>query len=124
MDLPKSWERFLDERLRYVAVRDFARKQLYKRLPPHTGWMHVFGSLALLTFVSQFVTGILLLLYYRPTLKEAHESIQYITGEVAFGWLFRQVKKAPPDKCVPVGVFRCSACGFLESYARPEFAAK
>lgn len=39
------------------------------------------------------------------------------------GWLFQQVE-APPDKCVPVGVFRCSACGFLESYARPEFAAE
>ena len=40
------------------------------------------------------------------------------------GWLFRQARKAPPDKCVPVGVFRCSACGFLESFARPVFAAK
>lgn len=88
---PKRWERFFDERFGYFAVRDFVRKQLYKRLPPHTGWMHVLGSVALLMFVSQFVTGILLLLYYRPTLKEAHESIQYITGEVAFGWLFRQV---------------------------------
>ena len=42
----------------------------------------------------------------------------------AVGWLFRQVRKVPRDKSVPVGVFRCSACGFLESYARPEFAAK
>jgi hypothetical protein len=32
--------------------------------------------------------------------------------------------KVPADKCVPVGTFRCSACGFLESYARPEFAAE
>ena len=39
------------------------------------------------------------------------------------GWLFQQVE-VPPNKCVPVGVFRCSACGFLESYARPEFAAE
>ncbi len=39
------------------------------------------------------------------------------------GWLFQQVKKGPEDKCIPVGTFRCSACGFLESYARPEFAA-
>ena len=31
---------------------------------------------------------------------------------------------APADKRVPVGVFRCSGCGFLESYARPEFAAQ
>ena len=28
------------------------------------------------------------------------------------------------EKCVPIGTFRCSMCGFLESYARPEFAAK
>jgi hypothetical protein len=41
----------------------------------------------------------------------------------AVGTLFRQVK-APRDRCVPVGTFRCSACGFLESYARPDFAAK
>ena len=43
---------------------------------------------------------------------------------VKVGWLFMQVRKVPPDKSVAIGVFRCSACGFLESYARPEFAAK
>lgn len=31
---------------------------------------------------------------------------------------------APDDKGIPVGTFRCSGCGFLESYAQPEFAAK
>lgn len=31
---------------------------------------------------------------------------------------------APEEKCIPVGTFRCSVCGFLESYAQPEFAAK
>ena len=29
-----------------------------------------------------------------------------------------------PEKCIPIGTFRCSGCGFLESYAQPEFAAK
>ena len=37
---------------------------------------------------------------------------------------FWQVTKVPEEKCIPVGTFRCSVCGFLESYARPEFAAK
>ena len=32
--------------------------------------------------------------------------------------------KAPVEMRVPVGTFRCSACGFLESYAQPEFDAK
>jgi hypothetical protein len=31
-----------------------------------------------------------------------------------------------PDKeaLIPIGAFRCSSCGYLESYARPEFAAQ
>jgi hypothetical protein len=32
--------------------------------------------------------------------------------------------KLPEEKLVPIGTYRCSACGFLESYARQEFAAK
>jgi hypothetical protein len=32
--------------------------------------------------------------------------------------------KVPAEKCIPVGTYRCSGCGFLESYAQPEFAAK
>jgi hypothetical protein len=32
--------------------------------------------------------------------------------------------KAPDDQLVPIGTFRCVACGFLESYARQEFAAQ
>jgi Domain of unknown function (DUF6487) len=27
-------------------------------------------------------------------------------------------------KMIPIGTFRCVSCGFLESYARPEFAAQ
>ena len=37
---------------------------------------------------------------------------------------FWTVTKVPEENCVPVGTFRCSVCGFLESYARPEFAVK
>ncbi len=37
---------------------------------------------------------------------------------------FWTVTRVPEEKCIPVGTFRCSVCGFLESYAHPEFAAK
>jgi hypothetical protein len=30
--------------------------------------------------------------------------------------------KVPKEKRIPIGTFRCTACGYLESYARPEFA--
>jgi uncharacterized cupin superfamily protein len=29
-----------------------------------------------------------------------------------------------PDGSLPIGTFHCTACGYLESYARPEFAAE
>jgi len=33
--------------------------------------------------------------------------------------------KLPPKKeRVPIGTYRCSSCGYLEQYARQEFAAK
>ncbi len=32
--------------------------------------------------------------------------------------------KVPKEKCVPVGTFRCSVCGFLKSYARPDFGVQ
>jgi len=32
--------------------------------------------------------------------------------------------KAPGDDLVPIGTYRCSSCGYLESYARHEFAPK
>lgn len=41
--------------------------------------------------------------------------------EKSFWW---GTKNSPEEKQVPVGTFRCSACGFLESYARPEFDAR
>jgi hypothetical protein len=41
--------------------------------------------------------------------------------EKSFWW---GTKNSPKEKQVPVGTFRCSACGFLESYARPEFDAR
>jgi hypothetical protein len=32
--------------------------------------------------------------------------------------------KEPPTEGVPIGVFRCRKCGYLEFYADPKFAAQ
>lgn len=91
MGLRRHIRSFLAQRFDMETAERFLGKQLHKRLPPRTGWLHVFGSLSLLLFVSQSITGIMLLIYYRPTPEEAHKSIQYITAEVHFGWLYRQI---------------------------------
>ena len=67
--------------------------------------------------------GAVLTTYFQAAVKEDGIRTWVEGAPEKVGWLFQQVE-APPDKCVPVGVFRSSACGFLESYARPEFAAE
>ena len=37
---------------------------------------------------------------------------------------FLGVTRKPEGKPIPIGTFRCNSCGFLESYAREEFAAQ
>jgi hypothetical protein len=43
----------------------------------------------------------------------------WVEGPPQMSFLFGS--KTPTDKRIPIGTFRCSACGYLESYARPEF---
>src|SRR6201993_625768 len=56
----------------------------------HTIWYY-FGGMTLFLFSVQVVTGILLLLYYRPTAESAFESVRFIMAEVRFGWLIRSI---------------------------------
>ena len=51
-----------------------------------------------------------------------HELDTWVEGTPAKSWWGGAT--VPKEKRVPVGTFRCSACGFLESYARPEFGVK
>ncbi|MBI4717471.1 MAG: cytochrome bc complex cytochrome b subunit [Planctomycetes bacterium] len=112
-------QRFFSARFDMGAVRTFLDKQLHKRLPPHTGWLHVFGSLSLLLFISQTITGILLLVYYRPTPEAAHSSIKYITAQVNFGWLYRQVHAWGASLMILFVVLHMIRTYFSGAYKRP-----
>jgi len=66
---------WLDER---IGLNDFAKLAKKKEVPlhRHTFWYY-FGGMTLFLFMIQVGTGILLLLYYRPSAGEAFESIQF-----------------------------------------------
>jgi len=80
---------WLDERLGLAEVERLLKK---KEIPVHrhTVWYY-FGGMTLFLFLVQVATGILLLLYYRPSAEEAYESIQFLMAEVEFGWLIRSL---------------------------------
>src|SRR5262249_37380863 len=52
-------------------------------------WWYVFGSAALVVFLLQLVTGILLALVYVPLAGEAWGSLQALNHDVTLGWLIR-----------------------------------
>ncbi len=82
----RAW---LTQRYDVDVVEHFVDGQLHKPLPKETGFWHTFGSLSLFLFVNQVVTGILLMIYYRPTTNTAFESVRFIMTKAHFGWLIR-----------------------------------
>jgi quinol-cytochrome oxidoreductase complex cytochrome b subunit len=80
---------WLDERVGLGDLEKLARK---KEVPVHrhSAWYYL-GGMTLFLFIVQVTTGILLLLYYRPSAEEAYESVQFLMAEVQFGWLIRSI---------------------------------
>lgn len=71
------------------AIREALAKQAHKLLPPHVGWFHTLGGMLIFLTVHQVLTGILLMVYYRPTPEGAYESIRFLMTKASFGWLIR-----------------------------------
>ena len=73
----------------------FPASKMYKEhmseyyAPKNFNWWYVFGSLALLVLVIQIVTGIFLVMHYKPDSNLAFASVEYIMRDVPWGWLIR-----------------------------------
>ena len=57
--------------------------------PKNFNFWYIFGSLALVVLVIQIVTGIFLVMHYKPDAAKAFESVEYIMRDVPWGWLVR-----------------------------------
>jgi len=110
------WDWF-DRRLGLDVVSKLARE---KEVPihRHTIWYY-FGGMTLFLFTIQIVTGILLLLYYRPSAENAFESVQFIMAEVRFGWLIRSVHSWSANVLIAVLFIHLFSVFFLRAYRRP-----
>jgi ubiquinol-cytochrome c reductase cytochrome b subunit len=73
----------------------FPASKLYKEhlseyyAPKNFNFWYFFGSLALLVLVIQIVTGIFLVMHYKPDAALAFASVEYIMRDVPWGWLIR-----------------------------------
>ncbi|OLE50775.1 MAG: cytochrome bc complex cytochrome b subunit [Acidobacteria bacterium 13_1_20CM_3_53_8] len=110
----RAW---LDERM---AINSLAEAARHKEIPLHrqTVWYY-FGGVTLFLFTVQVVTGILLLLYYRPSAENAFESVQFIMTEVKFGWLIRSVHSWSANLMIATLFIHMFSVYFLRAYRPP-----
>ena len=76
----------------YIYKRDLS--EYYA--PKNFNWWYIFGSLAMLVFVIQIVSGIFLVMHFKPDanlnaagVPVAFASVEYIMRDVPWGWLIR-----------------------------------
>ncbi|MBI3402468.1 MAG: cytochrome bc complex cytochrome b subunit [Acidobacteria bacterium] len=108
---------WLDERVDLSEIRHFVAE---KGVPVHTQkvWYYL-GGMTLFLFGVQVATGILLLLYYRPSAAEAYESVQFIVTKVEFGWLIRNIHSWSANLLIALAFAHFFSVFLLKSYRKP-----
>src|SRR5918995_3384552 len=108
---------WVDARLDLSDVRHFIAE---KGVPIHTQkiWYYL-GGMTLFLFLVQVASGILLLLYYRPSADEAYESVQFIVTKVEFGWLIRNVHSWSANLLILAVFAHLFSVFFLKAYRKP-----
>ena len=108
---------WLDER---VGLKDLEKLAKKKEVPihRHSVWYY-FGGMTLFLFMVQVTTGILLLLYYRPSAGEAFESVQFLMTEVQFGWLVRSIHAWSANLMIFAMFVHLFSALLLKAYRRP-----
>lgn len=109
-----SW---LEERVGLSGLLKLAREKTVP-LHRHTVWYYL-GGMSLFLFSVQLASGILLLLYYRPSADEAFESVQFIMAKVPFGWLIRSVHSWSANLLIFVVFIHMFSVFFLKAYRKP-----
>jgi len=117
-----SWERtriyrWLNERLPLAQAKETAS---HKEVPMHRySALYFFGGMTLFFFIVQVVTGILLMLYYRPSPDDAFESVDFIMTTVPFGWLVRSIHSWSANLMIYFAFVHLASVYFLKAYRPP-----
>lgn len=111
-----TW-RWLDDRIGFSVLMPLIRK---KEVPihKHSFWYYI-GGMALFLFMLQVATGILLLIYYRPSAEGAYESIQFLMSEVEFGWLIRSIHSWGANLMIFMAFVHLISVMLLKAYRAP-----
>ncbi len=113
----KSIYHWFDVRL---GLGELAEKYLTGYLLPRNinAWYSL-GSVLLVIFGIQVVTGILLLIHYIPDAEKAYKSVTYIMNDVPFGWFIRLCHAVGSNMMVAVLLLHMLSVLFMGSHKSP-----
>jgi quinol-cytochrome oxidoreductase complex cytochrome b subunit len=115
-----SLRAWIEDRLGLRPVAAFLAK---KEVPCHTHtFLYYTGSSVLLFLGIQIVTGVLLALYYQPTLAEANASVVRIITEMPLGWLVRSVHSWSATFMIAAVFVHLLGIAFTKAYRKPREA--
>jgi ubiquinol-cytochrome c reductase cytochrome b subunit len=87
--------------------------------PKNFNFWYIFGSLALLVLVIQIVTGIFLVMHYKPDANLAFASVEYIMRDVPWGWLVRYMHSTGASAFFVVVYLHMTKALLYGSYRKP-----
>jgi ubiquinol-cytochrome c reductase cytochrome b subunit len=83
-------EKWLDERIGLKTLRRVLAEEYW--IPKNINFLWAMGMVIAFTFAMLLISGIFLLMYYKPDVNMAFDSVNYtIMQEVGYGWLFRHI---------------------------------
>ena len=88
-------------------------------LPRNINEWYSLGSVLLVIFVLQIVTGMLLMVYYVPDADKAFKSVTFIMNEVPYGWLIRLCHAVGSNMMVAVLILHMLSTLVMGSYKSP-----
>jgi len=117
MKLQKDAMDWLDSRL---GVRELLYNNLNGYLlPRNINIWYTLGAILMALLGLQFLTGILLLIFYVPDTEKAFASVTMIMNEVPYGWLIRYLHVVASNLIVAFLFLHMFSVLFMGSYKRP-----
>ncbi len=87
--------------------------------PKNFNFWYFFGSLAMVVLVIQIVTGIFLVMHYKPDAQYAFDSVEYIMREVPGGWFIRYMHSTGASMFFVVVYLHMTRALIYGSYRKP-----
>jgi ubiquinol-cytochrome c reductase cytochrome b subunit len=107
---------WLDERTGYRRVVAAA---LEEPVPGGASFAYVFGSVLTFILLNQLVTGVLLAMYYSPSVPAAWASVVYIQDRVTLGWFIRGLHANGASAMVIVAGLHLLQTAVYGAYRKP-----